>query len=400
MNKLYDLWESTGFPALQWQMPVMWIIVAVLLYLAIVKGFEPLLLVPISLGAMIANLPIHEYILQHPQGDVEGGLFYYLNQGIKLQIYPPLIFLGVGALVDFGPLIANPRTLLLGGAAQLGIFGAFLLAPLFGFNLAEAAAIGIIGGADGPTSIYSASKLAPHLLGAIAVAAYSYMALVPLIQPPIMKLLTTDKERRIRMKTLRKVSQLEKIVFALVVMSFCVMIVPPAAPLIIMLFVGNLLRECRVTERLVKAAQNEIINIVTIFLGLCVGLKMGGNQLYYEKLKAGLPLVDEFGKSIPSHLFLNAQTLGILVLGIIAFATATAGGVLMAKLMNVFSKNKINPLIGSAGVSAVPMAARVSQDVGQKYDPTNYLLMHAMGPNVAGVIGSALAAGYFLTMFK
>lgn len=400
MNKLYDLWESTGFPGLQWQMPVMWIVVAVLLYLAIVKGFEPLLLVPISLGAMIANLPIHEYILQHPQGDVEGGLFYYLNQGIKLQIYPPLIFLGVGALVDFGPLIANPRTLLLGGAAQLGIFGAFLLAPLFGFNLAESAAIGIIGGADGPTSIYSASKLAPHLLGAIAVAAYSYMALVPLIQPPIMKLLTTEKERRIRMKTLRKVSQLEKIVFALVVMSFCVMIVPPAAPLIIMLFVGNLLRECRVTERLVKAAQNEIINIVTIFLGICVGLKMGGNQLYYEKLKAGLPLVDEFGKAIPSHLFLNSQTLGILVLGVIAFATATAGGVLMAKLMNVFSKNKINPLIGSAGVSAVPMAARVSQDVGQKYDPTNYLLMHAMGPNVAGVIGSALAAGYFLTMFK
>jgi carboxybiotin decarboxylase len=400
MKILYDLWESTGFPGLQWQMPVMWIVVAVLLYLAIVKGFEPLLLVPISLGAMIANLPIHEYILQHPQGDVEGGLFYYLNQGIKLQIYPPLIFLGVGALVDFGPLIANPRTLLLGGAAQLGIFGAFLLAPLFGFNLAESAAIGIIGGADGPTSIYSASKLAPHLLGAIAVAAYSYMALVPLIQPPIMKLLTTEKERRIRMKTLRKVSQLEKIVFALVVMSFCVMIVPPAAPLIIMLFVGNLLRECRVTERLVKAAQNEIINIVTIFLGICVGLKMGGNQLYYEKLKAGLPLVDEFGKAIPSHLFLNSQTLGILVLGVIAFAVATAGGVLMAKLMNVFSKNKINPLIGSAGVSAVPMAARVSQDVGQKYDPTNYLLMHAMGPNVAGVIGSALAAGYFLTMFK
>ena len=400
MDKLFDLWESTGFPVLQWQMPVMWIVVAVLLYLAIVKGFEPLLLVPISLGAMIANLPIHEYILQHPQGDVEGGLFYYLNQGIKLQIYPPLIFLGVGALVDFGPLIANPRTLLLGGAAQLGIFGAFLLAPLFGFNLAEAAAIGIIGGADGPTSIYSASKLAPHLLGAIAVAAYSYMALVPLIQPPIMKLLTTGKERRIRMKTLRKVSQLEKIVFALVVMSFCVMIVPPAAPLIIMLFVGNLLRECRVTERLVKAAQNEIINIVTIFLGICVGLKMGGNQLYYEKLKAGLPLLDEFGKAIPSHLFLNPQTLGILVLGIIAFAVATAGGVLMAKFMNVFSKNKINPLIGSAGVSAVPMAARVSQDVGQKYDPTNYLLMHAMGPNVAGVIGSALAAGYFLTMFK
>ncbi len=379
MNKLLDLWLSTGFPQLQWQMFVMWAVVAVLLYLAIVKGFEPLLLVPISLGAMIANLPIHDYILQHPQGEIEGGLFYYLNQGIKLQIYPPLIFLGVGALVDFGPLIANPRTLLLGGAAQLGIFGAFMLAPLFGFDLKEAAAIGIIGGADGPTSIYSASKMAPHLLGAIAVAAYSYMALVPLIQPPIMKLLTTKKERLIRMKTLRKVSQLEKIVFALVVMSFCVMIVPPASPLIIMLFVGNLLRESRVTERLVKAAQNEIINIVTIFLGLCVGLKMG---------------MGDGGK----HLFLNPQTLGILVLGVIAFAVATAGGVLMAKFMNLFSKNKINPLIGSAGVSAVPMAARVSQDVGQQYDPNNYLLMHAMGPNVAGVIGSALAAGYFLSM--
>lgn len=379
MNKLIDLWLSTGFPNLQWQMFVMWAVVAVLLYLAIVKGFEPLLLVPISLGAMIANLPIHDYILQHPQGEIEGGLFYYLNQGIKLQIYPPLIFLGVGALVDFGPLIANPRTLLLGGAAQLGIFGAFMLAPLFGFDLKEAAAIGIIGGADGPTSIYSASKMAPHLLGAIAVAAYSYMALVPLIQPPIMKLLTTKKERLIRMKTLRKVSQLEKIVFALVVMSFCVMIVPPASPLIIMLFVGNLLRESRVTERLVKAAQNEIINIVTIFLGLCVGLKMG---------------MGDGGK----HLFLNPQTLGILVLGVIAFAVATAGGVLMAKFMNLFSKNKINPLIGSAGVSAVPMAARVSQDVGQQYDPNNYLLMHAMGPNVAGVIGSALAAGYFLSM--
>lgn len=379
MNKLHDLWLSTGFPNLQWQMFVMWAVVAVLLYLAIVKGFEPLLLVPISLGAMIANLPIHDYILNHPQGDVEGGLFYYLNQGIKLQIYPPLIFLGVGALVDFGPLIANPRTLLLGGAAQLGIFGAFLLAPLFGFDLKESASIGIIGGADGPTSIYSASKMAPHLLGGIAVAAYSYMALVPLIQPPIMKLLTTKNERLIRMKTLRKVSQFEKIVFALVVMSFCVMIVPPASPLIIMLFVGNLLRESRVTERLVKAAQNEIINIVTIFLGLCVGLKMG---------------MGEGGK----HLFLNTETLGILVLGVIAFAVATAGGVLMAKFMNLFSKNKINPLIGSAGVSAVPMAARVSQDVGQQYDPNNYLLMHAMGPNVAGVIGSALAAGYFLSM--
>jgi len=400
MNKIYDLWMTTGFPEIGWQMVVMWAVVAVLLYLAIVKGFEPLLLVPISLGALIANLPITDFILQHPHGDEPGGLFYYLNQGIKLQIFPPLIFLGVGALVDFGPLIANPRTLLLGGGAILGIFGTFLVAPFFGFDLAQSAAIGVIGGADGPTSIFTASKLAPDLLGPIAVAAYSYMALVPLIQPPIMKLFTTDAERRIRMKTLRKVSQLEKLVFSAVVMSICCTLVRDAAPLIAMLFVGNLLRECKVTDRLVKAAQNEIINIVTIFLGLCVGLKMGGNQLYYEKIKAGLPLVDDFGKAIPSHLFLNSQTLGILVLGVIAFGVATAGGVLMAKLMNLFSKNKINPLIGSAGVSAVPMAARVSQDVGQKYDPTNYLLMHAMGPNVAGVIGSAIAAGYFISMFK
>jgi oxaloacetate decarboxylase beta subunit len=339
------------------------------------------LLVPISLGALISNLPIHEFIMQEPQGHEAGGLFYYLNQGIKLQIYPPLIFLGVGALVDFGPLIANPRTLLLGGAAQFGIFATFLAAPLLGFNLAESASIGVIGGADGPTSIFTASKLAPDLLGPIAVAAYSYMALVPLIQPPIMRLLTTDAERKIRMKTLRKVSRAEKLIFAAVVMAFCCIIVRDAAPLISMLFVGNLLRESKVTERLTKAAQNEIINIVTIFLGLCVGLKMGMGD----------------GSE---HLFLNPKTLGILLLGVVAFGVATASGVLMAKVMNVFSKNKINPLIGSAGVSAVPMAARVSQDVGQKYDPSNYLLMHAMGPNVAGVIGSALAAGYFISMLK
>jgi sodium ion-translocating decarboxylase beta subunit len=387
MNKLYDLWLTTGFASLQWQMVVMWVIVAFLLYLAIVKGFEPLLLVPITLGALISNLPIQEIIMNapvhNPDGTLKaaGGLFWYLNQGIILQIYPPLIFLGVGAMTDFGPLIANPRTLLLGGAAQFGIFATFVCAPLLGFDLKESASIGIIGGADGPTSIFTATRLAPHLLGAIAVAAYSYMALVPLIQPPIMRLLTTDTERKIKMKTLRKVSQLEKITFAVVVMVFCILVVPDAAPLLSMLFIGNVLRECKVTERLVKAAQNEIINVVTIFLGICVGLKMGGF---------------ENGK----HHFLNTQTLGILLLGIIAFSVATASGVLMAKLMNVVSKNKINPLIGSAGVSAVPMAARVSQDVGQKYDPTNYLLMHAMGPNVAGVIGSALAAGYFLSTLK
>jgi oxaloacetate decarboxylase beta subunit len=387
MNKLYELWLTTGFASLQWQMVAMWVIAAFLLYLAIVKGFEPLLLVPITLGALVSNLPIQEIIMNapvhNPDGTLKaaGGLFWYLNQGIILQIYPPLIFLGVGAMTDFGPLIANPRTLLLGGAAQFGIFATFICAPLLGFDLRESASIGIIGGADGPTSIFTATRLAPHLLGAIAVAAYSYMALVPLIQPPIMKLLTTDKERKIKMKTLRKVSQFEKITFAVVVMVFCILVVPDAAPLLSMLFIGNVLRECKVTERLVKAAQNEIINIVTIFLGICVGLKMGGF---------------ENGK----HHFLNTQTLGILLLGIIAFAVATASGVLMAKLMNVVSKNKINPLIGSAGVSAVPMAARVSQDVGQKSDPTNYLLMHAMGPNVAGVIGSALAAGYFLSTLK
>jgi len=378
---LEKLWNITVFGDLQWTMVAMWFVVAILLYLAIVKGFEPLLLVPIALGALISNLPVQEYIQQPPANGEAGGLFYYINQGIKLQIFPPLIFLGVGALVDSGPLLATRGMLLLGGAAQLGIFGAFLIAPLFGFDLKEAAAIGIIGGADGPTSIFSATRLAPHLLGSIAVAAYSYMALVPLIQPPIMRLLTTDAERRIKMKTLRKVSQLEKMIFGAVVMSCCVMVVPDAAALLIMLFVGNLLRESRVTERLVKAAQNEIINIVTIFLGLCVGLKMG---------------IDVTGK----HLFLNGQTLGILVLGVIAFGVATAGGVLMAKLMNVFSKDKINPLIGSAGVSAVPMAARVSHNVGQEYDKTNFLLMHAMGPNVAGVIGSAIAAGYFLSILK
>jgi len=307
--------------------------------------------------------------------------YYYFNLGIKLQIFPPLIFMGVGALTDFGPLIANPRTLLLGAAAQFGIFFTFLAAPLLGFSLPEAAAIGIIGGADGPTSIYVASKLAPELLGAIAVAAYSYMAMVPLIQPPIMRALTTESERKIKMKTMRKVGQLEKMIFAVVVMVFCLMVIPAAAPLISMFFLGNVLRECKVTERLVKSAQNEVINIVTIFLGLCVGLKMGGHNT------AG------------QHMFLNSQTLSILALGIAAFAIATASGVLMAKFMNLFSTNKINPLIGSAGVSAVPMAARVSQDEGQKADPNNFLLMHAMGPNVAGVIGSALAAGYFLAMF-
>jgi oxaloacetate decarboxylase beta subunit len=307
--------------------------------------------------------------------DHTGGLFHYIQMGILLEIFPPLIFLGVGALTDFGPLIANPRVLLLGAAAQFGVFGTFIGAQLLGFSAQESSAIGIIGGADGPTSIFLANALAPELLAPIAVAAYSYMALVPVIQPPIMRALTTQKERKIRMKSLRPVSRLEKLVFGVIVTIACILLVPPASPLIGMLMLGNFLRECKVTERLNKSAQNELINIVTIFLGTSVGVTMTGDR------------------------FLRSETLGILLLGVLAFALATACGVLMAKLMNVFSKNKINPLIGSAGVSAVPMAARVSQVEGQKADPGNFLLMHAMGPNVAGVIGTALVAGFFLTMF-
>lgn len=383
MDLVLETLETTGFNQLNWGMIVMWIILAGLFYLAVVKGFEPLLLVPIALGGMLANLPIEDVIMRAPQYDelgklIEpGGLFYYITQGVSLELFPPLIFLGVGALTDFGPLIANPRMLLLGAAAQFGIFATFFGAVGTGmFSVNEAAAIGIIGGADGPTSIFVANKLAPELLGAIAVAAYSYMALVPILQPPIMRMLTTQSERKIRMKSLRKVSKTEKLVFAVVVMVFCLIVVPSAAPLISMLFIGNFLRECGVTERLSKAAQNEIINIVTIFLGLTVGLKM----TYYN--------------------ILDPRTLGILVLGVVAFLIATASGVIMAKLMNLFSKQKINPLIGSAGVSAVPMAARVSQVEGQRADPGNFLLMHAMGPNVAGVIGSALAAGYFIAVLS
>ena len=379
MDSLLDILQSTGFAQLHWQMVVMWVIIGVLIYLAVVKKFEPLLLVPISLGALLANLPIHDVILRPPAIDpltgdtIAAGLFWYIQQGVSLEIFPPLIFLGVGALTDFGPLIANPRTLLLGAAAQFGIFATFFAASGTGmFSVEQAAAIAIIGGADGPTSIFVANKLAPELLGAIAVAAYSYMALVPVIQPPVMRFLTSESERKIRMHSLRSVSKTEKMIFAIVVMAFCLLVIPAAAPLISMLFIGNFLRENGATERLVHAAQNEIINIVTIFLGLTVGLKMGWDK------------------------FLDPRTLGILSLGIIAFVIATASGVLMAKLMNFLSQNNINPLIGSAGVSAVPMAARVSQVEGTRADPNNYLLMHAMGPNVAGVIGSALAAGYFI----
>lgn len=406
---ILDYFTVTGFSLVTWKMVVMWGVAVALLWLAVAKGFEPLLLVPIAFGALLANLPTRGVITSelNPQGvyesatfkiegqvenhtpavggpetptqvikvsRVEGGLFDFISQGIKLELFPPLIFLGVGALTDFGPLIAMPRTIFLGAAAQVGLFMTFMGAGLLGFTSKQAASIGIIGGADGPTAIFLTNKLAPELLGAVAVAAYSYMALVPLIQPPIMKLLTTNKERRIRMKSLRPVSKLEKLIFALVVMVICILLVPDAAPLISMLMLGNFLRECGVTERLVKASQNEIINVLTIFLGTSVGITMAAES------------------------FLAPETLKIIALGVVAFGFSTAGGVLVAKLMNVLNPhNPINPLIGSAGVSAVPMAARVSQVVGQQYDKNNHLMMHAMGPNVAGVIGTAVAAGFFLS---
>ncbi len=494
---LQDLWHfilGSGLAHLEWRMLVMWLVVAVLMYLAVYRRFEPLLLVPIAFGALLANLPT-EGMVNSPAGEVRspidgmivwsgpargdrveiprvarerpryvesigsdveverffdqlqdpgqllavirsavpieadgvsaqmpdgseldlhrkdrlvwaeasgrvvwfgantgiavlagqplfelhddhaGGLFHYISLGIVLEIFPPLIFLGVGALTDFGPLIANPRMLLLGAAAQFGVFFTFLGATFIGFTAGQAGAISIIGGADGPTSIFLANKLAPELLAPIAVAAYSYMALVPVLQPPIMRLLTTQKERKIRMSSLRKVGRTEKLTFALLVTVSCVLLVPSASALIGMLMFGNFLRECGVTERLSRAAQNELINVVTIFLGVSVGITMTGDR------------------------FLRAETLYILGLGVLAFGVATASGVLMAKLMNLFCrKNIINPLIGSAGVSAVPMAARVSQTEGQRADPNNYLLMHAMGPNVAGVIGTALVAGYMIAV--
>lgn len=502
MSELFEFIHLTGFPHLEWRMLVMWAVVLVLFYLAVFKKFEPLLLVPIAFGALLANLPT-QGIINKPASDIRspadgqliavftevgdttelpkvkrerpshlmqlyeqggeraikryfedlqttgaanellfivrpavidervadiliqvdvqgyalhlspddylgwtdasgrvvrldhrtgesiihgqrvlelhsthaGGLFHYIRFGIILELFPPLIFLGVGALTDFGALIANPRMLLLGAAAQFGVFATFLGAVILGFSVQAAGAIAIIGGADGPTSIFLANSLAPDLLAPIAVAAYSYMALVPVIQPPIMRALTTEAERKIRMKSLRKVSRTEKLVFAVMVTVFCILLVPAASPLIGMLFLGNFLRECGVTERLSKSAQNEIINIITIFLGTSVGITMTGDR------------------------FIRTETLMILGLGVLAFAVSTAAGVLMAKLMNlIWRRNKINPLIGSAGVSAVPMAARVSQVVGQESDPNNFLLMHAMGPNVAGVIGTALVAGFFLTI--
>ncbi len=385
-----------------WKSAVMILISFVLLYLAIVKQFEPLLLMPIAFGMLLTNLPlagimdepIYE-IISNPtyhgkagipiyNGDMlvgyqyikqNGGLLYYLYQGVKLGIFPPLIFMGVGAMTDFGPLIANPMSLLLGAAAQLGIFLAFIVALLLGFTPAEAGSIGIIGGADGPTAIYVTTKLAPGLLGPIAIAAYSYMALVPVIQPPIMKVLTSKKDRQIVMGQLRTVSKTEKIVFPIVVTVLVSLMLPSAAPLIGSLMLGNLFKESGVTDRLSKTAQNELMNIVTIFLGVTVGA------------------------TAKAETFLQPQTLKIIAMGVFAFGGGTAGGVLLGDLMCKLSGGKINPLIGSAGVSAVPMAARVSQKVGQAENPSNFLLMHAMGPNVAGVIGSAVAAGVFISMF-
>ncbi len=447
IDQIQNFIALTGLHEITHQMLIMWGVVLVLFYLAVYKGFEPLLLVPIAFGALLANLPTRGVYnpeldapavvrqLAHqpesattqghapgvdpartapqiqpgqpffeqsptratsavtpaipqrpvpsstpsaePEGPGHPGLFDLISLGVRWEIFPPLIFLGVGALTDFGPLIANPRMLLLGGAAQLGVFLTFMGASFMGFSNQECAAIGIIGGADGPTAIFISNKLAPDLLGPIAVAAYSYMALVPLIQPPIMRLLTSKKERTIRMKSLRPVSKQEKLVFCLLVLVACIILVPDASALIAMLMLGNFIRECGVTERLLKAAQNEIINIVTIFLGVSVGITMNGAT------------------------FLAWDTIKIVILGVIAFGFATASGVIMAKVMNLFSrKNPINPLIGSAGVSAVPMAARVSHIEGQKADPNNYLLMHAMGPNVAGVIGTAVVAGYFIATFK
>ncbi|MCX8055297.1 MAG: sodium ion-translocating decarboxylase subunit beta [Ignavibacteria bacterium] len=370
---------SIGFPQL-----IMFAISGILMYLAIVKGFEPLLLLPISFGALLANLPnsgllvapVIEMINGEPVFHEAGGLYYWVSKGIKLEIFPPLIFLGIGAMTDFGPLLSNPKTFLLGAAAQLGVFAAFLFALALGFTFKEAASIGIIGGADGPTAIYLTSKLAPHLLGPIAVAAYSYMALVPLIQPPIMKLLTTEAERKVVMEPPKKVSKRVKILFPIIVMVLSILVVPPTAPLIAMLMGGNLLRESGVVERLSKMASNELINIVTFFLGTAVGITMAAES------------------------FLRLQTIFIIILGVIAFGMSTVGGVLMGKIMYKLTGGKVNPLIGSAGVSAVPMAARVSHNVGLEYNRHNYLLMHAMGPNVAGVIGSAIAAGILLAIFK
>ena len=408
LDSLIYLFNTSGLATLQWQNYVMVGIACVLLFLAIKKEFEPLLLLPIAFGMLLVNLfpaimaapstdmkPLTEYLASHPDVTestigypitildgvkyvnypTNGGLFYYLYQGVKLGIYPPLIFLGIGAMTDFGPLISNPKSFILGAAAQVGIFITFIGAIALGiFTPQQAGAIGIIGGADGPTAIYVTTKLAPELLGPIAVAAYSYMALVPIIQPPIMKLLTTKKERSVVMTVTRPVSKLEKILFPIIVTIVIALILPDAAPLVGMLMLGNLFKESGVVDRIFKTAQNELMNIITIFLGVTVGATATGQT------------------------FLNGQTLGIIVLGLLAFCMGTACGILFGKIMYVVTKGKVNPLIGSAGVSAVPMAARVSNKVGQQENPSNFLLMHAMGPNVAGVIGSAVAAGVLLSI--
>ena len=387
LDSLLRFVETSGFGAFfaegGWKYAVMIVLACFLLYLAIKKQFEPLLLLPIAFGMLLTNLPgadmFHPTLFDEGQIDwydlyKTGGLLDFLYLGVKLGIYPCLIFVGVGAMTDFGPLIANPKSFLLGAAAQLGIFATFLGAYALGFAPNECGSIGIIGGADGPTSIFITARLAPELLGPIAIAAYSYMALVPVIQPPIMRALTTDKERRIKMSQLRQVSKTEKILFPIIIAVVISLLLPSAAPLVGCLMLGNLMKECGVVDRLSKTVQNELMNIVVIFLGISVGATATADS------------------------FLNFKTLGILVLGILAFSAGTAGGLLLAKFMNLFlpEGKKINPLIGSAGVSAVPMAARVSQTVGQKENPSNFLLMHAMGPNVAGVVGSAVAAGILL----
>ncbi len=396
-EQIMNFVEQTGFYKLfaefgtYWGNIVMILVSLVLLYLAIKKKFEPLLLIGIAFGMLLTNLPMAEMYhgelwtafmdesseYYHSYGHImaNGGLLDYLYIGVKTCIYPCLIFLGIGAMTDFGPLISNPKSLLLGAAAQIGIFITFIGSIALGFPQTAAASIGIIGGADGPTAIYTTSILHPQLLGPIAVAAYSYMALVPVIQPPIMKLLTTKKERQIVMKPLREVSKTEKIIFPIAVTIFVALLVPSATPLVGCLMLGNLWKECGVAERLCKTAQNELMNIVTIFLGISVGA------------------------TATAETFLKLETLKIIAMGVVAFGIGTASGVIFAKIMNIFSKNKVNPLIGSAGVSAVPMAARVSQSVGQKENPANFLLMHAMGPNVAGVIGSAIAAGVLIALF-
>lgn len=374
LDILKKLWASSGFVNLTWRHLIMICIACVLLYLAIARKFEPMLLLPIAFGMLLVNLPLAE-LMNSPSENLSGGLLYYLYQGVKLGIYPSLIFLGIGAMTDFGPLIARPSSLLMGAGAQFGICIAFIIAIALGFTNQEAASIAITGGADGPTAIFLTNKLAPELLPAIAISAYSYMALIPMIQPPIMRILTSKKERMTPMTQLRKVSKTEKICFPIIVTVLCVLLIPSVAPLIGMLMLGNLFKETGVVDRLSDTAQNSMINIVTIFLGLTVGATAN------------------------AETFLKMETLKIIALGLFAFAFSTVGGLLLGKLMYIVTKGKVNPLIGSAGVSAFPMAARISHLQGQKANPSNFLLMHAMGPNVAGVIGSAVAAGVLLSLF-